>query len=121
LLTPALIAFRTGAQTLYTEIRPMMLSDNEAVVAVTTVLTIATTVTTLGMAWLRRRPVNNAVSRGANDARLEEKIDQLQQSIEAIAVEVERVSEAQRFTAKILSERSNPQQLRGPGRSVTPH
>jgi hypothetical protein len=99
----------------------MMMSDNEAVVIVTTVLTISISVTTLGMAWLRRRPTNNAVTRGANEGRLEEKIDQLQQSLEAIAVEVERVSEAQRFTAKILSERSNPQQLRGPGRSVTPH
>ena len=35
----------------------------------------------------------------------EERLEQLQQSIDAIAVEVERIAEAQRFTAKLLSER----------------
>jgi hypothetical protein len=38
-----------------------------------------------------------------NDARLE----QLQQSIDAIAVEVERIAEAQRFSAKLLAERND--------------
>lgn len=36
----------------------------------------------------------------------EQRLDQLQQSIDAIAVEVERIAEAQRFSAKLLSERS---------------
>ena len=37
----------------------------------------------------------------AEDTRLE----QLQQSVDAIAIEVERIAEAQRFSAKLLSER----------------
>lgn len=36
----------------------------------------------------------------------EARLDQLQQSIDAIAVEVERIAEAQRFSAKLLAERS---------------
>ncbi|MEO8563855.1 MAG: hypothetical protein ABI601_17380 [bacterium] len=32
-------------------------------------------------------------------------LEQLQQSVDAIAVEVERIAEAQRFSAKLLSER----------------
>ena len=36
----------------------------------------------------------------------EERLDQLQNSVDAIAVEVERIAEAQRFSAKLLSERS---------------
>ena len=36
----------------------------------------------------------------------EERLDQLQQSVDAIAVEVERIAEAQRFSAKLLAERS---------------
>jgi hypothetical protein len=36
----------------------------------------------------------------------EQRLDQLQQSVDAIAVEVERIAEAQRFSAKLLSERS---------------
>ena len=36
-----------------------------------------------------------------NDSRLE----QLQQSVDSIAIEVERIAEAQRFSAKLLAER----------------
>ena len=36
----------------------------------------------------------------------EARLEQLQQSIDAIAIEVERIAEAQRFSAKLLSERS---------------
>jgi len=37
---------------------------------------------------------------------MEQRFDQLQQSVDAIAVEVERIAEAQRFSAKLLAERS---------------
>jgi len=36
----------------------------------------------------------------------EQRFDQLQQSVDAFAVEVERIAEAQRFSAKLLAERS---------------
>jgi hypothetical protein len=35
----------------------------------------------------------------------DERLEHLQQSVDAIAVEVERIAEAQRFTAKLLIER----------------
>ena len=34
----------------------------------------------------------------------DEQLERLQQSIDAIAIEVERIAEAQRFSAKLLSE-----------------
>jgi hypothetical protein len=37
---------------------------------------------------------------------VEARLVQLQQSVDAIAVEVERITEAQRFTAKLLTERA---------------
>jgi hypothetical protein len=40
---------------------------------------------------------------GAHNLQLE----QLQQSVDAIAVEVERIAEAQRFSAKLLAERGD--------------
>ena len=40
----------------------------------------------------------------ATDARLE----RMEQAIEAVAVEVERISEAQRFTTKLLADRTGP-------------
>ena len=36
----------------------------------------------------------------------DDRLEQLQQSVDAIAVEVERIAEAQRFTAKLLAERA---------------
>ncbi|MEO8335244.1 MAG: hypothetical protein ABI664_09735 [bacterium] len=35
----------------------------------------------------------------------DDKLERLQQSVDAIAIEVERIAEAQRFSAKLLSER----------------
>ena len=36
----------------------------------------------------------------------DERFDRLEQAVDAIAIEIERMSEAQRFTAKLLSERA---------------
>ncbi|MGI8499309.1 MAG: hypothetical protein ACR2OG_17190 [Gemmatimonadaceae bacterium] len=36
----------------------------------------------------------------------DERLEQLQQSVDAIAIEVERIAEAQRFSARLLAERS---------------
>ena len=41
----------------------------------------------------------------------EQRLDQLQQSVDAIAVEVERIAEAQRFSAKLLAERGETNAL----------
>ncbi|HMG70788.1 MAG TPA: hypothetical protein VK544_06705 [Gemmatimonadaceae bacterium] len=41
-----------------------------------------------------------------NVLQMEARFDQLQQSVDAIAVEVERIAEAQRFSAKLLAERN---------------
>ncbi len=43
------------------------------------------------------------------------------QALDAIALEVERISEAQRFTTKVLSERSVVSLPRPEVRSITPH
>jgi hypothetical protein len=53
------------------------------------------------------RPLKRAPQIPQNDDRLEH----LQQSVDAIAVEVERIAEAQRFSAKLLAERSDASTL----------
>lgn len=66
----------------------------------------------------RRKPTSSSPSFDALSARLE----RMEQTIDSIAIEVERVSEAQRFTAKLLAERSgDAAQVRPPGRVITPH
>lgn len=46
-----------------------------------------------------------AVREAPNVVLMEQRFDQLQQAVDAIAVEVERIAEAQRFSAKLLSEK----------------
>jgi hypothetical protein len=42
---------------------------------------------------------------------IRQRLEQLQQSVDSVAVEVERISEGQRFTTKLLAERSDADQL----------
>ena len=53
--------------------------------------------------------INNP--RSALSADLQGQITQLQQSIDSIAIEVERIAEAQRFMARLESERDSRQAL----------
>ena len=74
-----------------------------AQVAVTVVLTIGALCaiyvgTKLG---LKRAARTDRDLPRADDARLQ----RIEQAVESIAIEVERISEAQRFTAKVLAER----------------
>ena len=56
----------------------------------------------------------------------DERMTRLEQAVESIALEVERISEGQRFTTKLLADRAQAEQLRGvpaaePVRHTTPH
>lgn len=64
--------------------------------------------------WKRKKPA--AVANVDHTNRLE----QLQQSMDVIAIEVERISEAQRFTAKLLNEKT-PALGAGPAEHVPAH
>lgn len=67
--------------------------------------TASVTIITVARMFLHRaarRP--DALTAGAVDQR-DERMERLELAIDAIAVEVERLSESQRFTARLLSER----------------
>ena len=56
----------------------------------------------------------------------DERMTRLEQAVESIALEVERISEGQRFTTKLLTERAQPDPMRAvpasePIRHTTPH
>ena len=62
---------------------------------------------------------NNSSARDTSDARLA----RLEVAVESIAVEIERISEGQRFTTRLLNnqaERATPR-LERPGKVDTPH
>jgi hypothetical protein len=94
------------------------------------IFTFAGMMTVLGCAtgvivtFLKRRS-NQPLPATEITGRLDEIVDRLarlENAIDSTAVEVERISEAQRFTARVLAERSTTpglsEKLRG---STTPH
>ena len=56
-------------------------------------------------AWVRK--LENESKRPAIPADVAARLERMEQSIDAIAVEVERISEGQRFTTKLLAETTN--------------
>ncbi len=52
----------------------------------------------------------------------DDRLQRLEQAVDAIAIEVERISEGQRFTTKLLAERGAAvPPPRAPERVITPH
>jgi hypothetical protein len=74
------------------------------VVIIAIVAVLAGTMSGVLKMWLNRtgRPVNPQ----AELKEIREGIGQLQQAVDAIAIEVERLSEGQRFTTKLLSDQA---------------
>ena len=56
-------------------------------------------------------------------ADLSERLERIEHTVESTAIEVERISEANRFLAKLLAERTAPATPLGrtPERVITPH
>ncbi len=68
--------------------------------------------------------INRKAMRPRLPAELADRLERIEQIVETTAIEVERISEAQRFTAKVLAERAAPAGLppsHAHGRVVTPH
>ncbi len=56
--------------------------------------------------WIDKRAKRMGFGDPAAQARIEERLSQLTTAVDAIAVEVERISEGQRFTTKLLADSS---------------
>ena len=69
------------------------------------------TIAKLGLAFVNRRRSEPSRSSVSLDE-IARQIAELQQSVDATAVEVERLGEAQRFTTKLLAERPEPARAR---------
>jgi hypothetical protein len=84
---------------------------------------ICGTIVVLGIstALIRRRKADRGAAVAA-DPETRERLERMERAIDTIAVEVERVSEGQRFVSKVLAERKGgaaPAEL--PPRVNTPH
>jgi len=56
--------------------------------------------------WIDKRAQRMGAGEPAAQARLEERLNHLATAVDAIALEVERISEGRRFTTKLLAETS---------------
>ena len=78
-----------------------------AMVSICGMITGAVTIAVIAQAFIARG--RHRSGPGLPDERLraiELKLSEMQNSIDAVAVEIERVSEGQRFAARLLSERA---------------
>ena len=74
----------------------------EALAYIFAAMSTATAVSWMAWAWAKSR---TAPRQPAESARVEERLARIEHAVESIAVEVERVSESQRFTTRLLAER----------------
>lgn len=93
-----------------------MADPGKVVVAVVAIVAIATTIRTIVMAAVYRLKDGRSEPRpSVADARLA----RLEQAVDAIALEIERISEGQRFTTRLLSEQAR--QVEKPVRQLSSH
>lgn len=74
-----------------------------AEVAVAAIIFGTTSVTTITLARMRMQSKERR--QWLPDASVEERLERIEQAVDAIALEVERMSESQRFTSRVLAER----------------
>ena len=74
-------------------------------------------------AIVRKRIEDRRIAEATGSSVGDERMARLEAAVESIAIEVERISEGQRFTTRLLTEQSQPMKalLPRPGKFDTPH
>lgn len=78
------------------------MSDNEAIVAVMSMAFTFGTFITLFRIWMNR---GRSSQPAAQLEPLMDRLVRIEQTLDSVAIEVERISEAQRFATKLLADR----------------
>jgi hypothetical protein len=89
------------------------MDENTMVITVAAIIVNGLVIAILGRAWLARRQPPPPIPHEQLE-NIEMRLVQLQQAVDDVAIEMERVAEGQRFAAKLLTERS-PASPPGPG------
>jgi hypothetical protein len=93
----------------------MVLDDaGQAIVALGVCATIATTVVAVARAYVRGVEAQRKPRQAELAPDVQDRMSRIEQAVDAIAIEVERMSEGQRFTTRLLAERFGDQ-----GRGLT--
>ena len=68
--------------------------------------TIVLSVVAIAQAYVRSIEVRRKATLPESDPNVQERMSRIEHAVDAIAIEVERISEGQRFTTKLLTERA---------------
>ena len=80
----------------------------KVIVAVVFFVSVAYSIKAIAQAAVAHRREEGKGERESSPALSEARLARIEQAVESIALEVERISEGQRFTTKLLSEQSRP-------------
>ncbi len=78
------------------------MSDNEMGVMITFIITFGVTISVVTMTFFNR---NKGVA-PRELANMDARLARIEQAVDAMSIEVERISEGQRFATRLLSERA---------------
>lgn len=84
-------------------------------------LGLSALVLSVGSVWIRLKRLSRG-DHGRVDRTATDRLERIEQIVEASGLEIERLAESQRFTARLLAERGAGQSVeRSASRIVTPH
>jgi hypothetical protein len=78
----------------------------KVMIAVSFFASVAYTIRTIARAFMAHKEEERRVEGGSGSLLTDARLARIEQSVDAIAVEIERISEGQRFTTKLLSDSS---------------
>ena len=80
------------------------MGEEEVVGLFIVVASMTTIVLTFARMWFKHQEGKNNVRALGASGNIDQRLDRIEQAVDAIAVEVERLSEGQRFATRLLSE-----------------
>jgi hypothetical protein len=84
----------------------MLMNDPaQAIIALGICATVTITVVTIVRAYVESLEVKKRARQSDLPADVQDRMSRIEQAVDAIAIEVERMSEGQRFTTRLLAER----------------
>ena len=84
----------------------MLMNDAaQAIIALGACATVAITVVSIGHAYVQSLHVRKKAPQLDLSPDVQDRMSRIEQAVDAIAIEVERMSEGQRFTTRLLAER----------------
>jgi hypothetical protein len=92
----------------------ILINGGDVAMAAVVFGTISGTIISITRMFLRRAESRDQARLGGGPG-MEDRLQRLEQAVDAVAIEVERMSESQRFTSRILAER-----LPAPGHALPP-